>query len=374
MATLKNLVLRKEINGVLYDLMVKTVADQVYTSENISLTAALANLKSSVDEKAATSDLTALETRFNALIQDAPEAYDTLKEIANYISTHTSEYEALLAISNKKVDKVDGMGLSHNDLTDELAQKLNDIYDKATLDEKFNGITERLSAVEAATGNPKAITAADVSYTSGEETMTVADALDQLMYKDMTISMSVSAATTQEVGATVNDLVVNWTYSKSKVTSQSLNGVNLTDLNQRSYTETQPITANKTYTLKANDGKKDFTKSVTISFQRKVYWGVGDVASAGAVNSEFVLGLSGSKFAGSKSAVGTISANAGAGQYIYYVQPATWADPVFNIGGFDTEFEKLATFDFTNASGDTTSYNVFKSGQAGLGSTSMAVK
>lgn len=377
MATKKNLVLRKTINGVLYDLMVKTVLDQVYTNDDTkTLSTIIDELNASIANKAGTAELTELETKFNNLIADAPEAYDTFKEISDYLSSHKSEYEALVNLASNKVDKEDGKGLSTNDFTDELAIKLNELYDKVTLDEKFDAITARLSKLEVATGNPTEVTAADVKYTKADGTeSTVKAALDELLYVPVDISSVTSTtASTQEKGASLENVVINWAYNKDDIVSHSINGANLTDLTQRSYTDVGPVTADKTYTVKVSDGTTEVTKSYSITFKNKVYYGVSDVNAPAEANSAFILGLTGSKFASSKSAVGSFSVNAEAGQFIYYAQPATFSDPVFNIGGFDTTFETYATIDFTNASGYTESYKIFKSAQAGLGATSATVK
>lgn len=377
MATKKNLVLRKTIEGVLYDLMVKTVTDQVYTNDDTkTLTTIIDEINTAIAAKAGSSDLTALEERINNMIADAPEAYDTFKEISDYLSSHKSEYEALVNLASNKVDKEDGKGLSTNDFTDELATKLSELYDKAGIDEMLDDIRTRLAAVEAATGNPTAVTAADVKYTMSDGTeTTVKAALDELLYVPVSItSVTSSTASTQEKGTVLTGVVINWAYNKDDIVSQSINGANLTDLTQRSYTDDSEVTTDKTYTVKVSDGTTEVSKSYSILFKNKVYYGVSEVNAPAEANSAFILGLTGNKYASSKSAVGSFTVNAEAGQYIYYAQPATFTEPVFNIGGFDTTFELYATIDFTNASGYTESYNIYKSGQAGLGSTSATVK
>lgn len=85
-----------------------------------------------VQNKIVKAAIDAVSTKVDNIIDDAPEAYDTLKEISEYISTHETEYEALLAISNNKVDKEAGKGLSTNDFTDELLDKLNGIEGGST--------------------------------------------------------------------------------------------------------------------------------------------------------------------------------------------------------------------------------------------------
>lgn len=142
----KNVILRKKISNVLYDIMPKSMFSNIFNDDGQTLDAIVAALTADIAAKATNEQFTALETKFNNLITDAPEAYDTLKEISDYIATHTTEYEALLAVAGNKVDKVDGKGLSSNDFTDELLQKLNDLYTKAQLDEKFSTMQAEVDA------------------------------------------------------------------------------------------------------------------------------------------------------------------------------------------------------------------------------------
>ena len=85
-----------------------------------------------VQNKIVQAAINELTTKVNNMITDAPEAYDTFKEISEYIASHETEYSALLAVSNNKVDKVSGKGLSTNDFTDELLAKLEGIASDAT--------------------------------------------------------------------------------------------------------------------------------------------------------------------------------------------------------------------------------------------------
>lgn len=56
--------------------------------------------------------------------EGVPEAYDTFKELADYIEAHKTAADALTAAVGNKVDKVEGKGLSSNDYTDEEKAKL----------------------------------------------------------------------------------------------------------------------------------------------------------------------------------------------------------------------------------------------------------
>ena len=68
-----------------------------------------------------------ISAAIDALIAGAPGTYDTLKEIADYLTTHENEYTALVQTVGGKVDKVSGKGLSTNDYTTTEKDKLADI-------------------------------------------------------------------------------------------------------------------------------------------------------------------------------------------------------------------------------------------------------
>lgn len=74
------------------------------------------NTDTAVDEK--------ISAAVSELIGGAPEAYDTLKEIADYIETHEDAAKALNEAIGNKVSKVEGKGLSAEDFTSALKQKL----------------------------------------------------------------------------------------------------------------------------------------------------------------------------------------------------------------------------------------------------------
>ena len=147
MAEQKLLTLRKKINGVMCELMVKTVSDQVYIDEYTTLTMALEDLNRAIAMKANVTQLTELEKKFNALMQDAPETFDTLKEIADYIDSHQIDYEQIVSIAANKVDKEEGKGLSSNDFTDDLYNKLDELYTKVVLDQKFDQIDTEITNI-----------------------------------------------------------------------------------------------------------------------------------------------------------------------------------------------------------------------------------
>lgn len=195
------------------------------------------------------------------------------------------------------------------------------------------------------------------------------------LYKAITIN-SFTGGYNMENGATADRVNLSWTYSKEP-TSLTLDGTQVAKTGNV-YNKSIALTGlglktNRTWTLVAKDARNtSSTKTASVTFTDKRYWGVGTVTEASDADSAFVLGLGGKELAWNKNKDFTV--NAGAGQYIYYAIPAAWGTPTFFVGGFEGGFDLLTTFDFTNAFGYATSYNVYKSGNANLGQTTVNVK
>lgn len=110
----------------------------------------------------------AISAAIDALIGGAPETYDTLKEIADYIEAHQSTADALTAAVSGKVDKVTGKGLSTEDFTTALKQKL----------ETLSGVT----AADVSNWNAKASTDVATPSTDGLMSKTDKAKLDEMSF------------------------------------------------------------------------------------------------------------------------------------------------------------------------------------------------
>ena len=235
--------------------------------------------------------------------------------------------------------------------------------------EEFNTVREEMKQIEGGEGGSFSGDATDVTYGNyGYDN--VGAALDSLLYKAISITSFSHNAGTQELGKTVTAVTLNWATNKTP-TALTLDGESIdVTLTTKAVTGLN-VTANKTFTLVATDEKSATSKkTTTITFLNGIYWGVGSVDATG-VDSTFVLTLS-KALASTKAK--TFSATAGEGQYIYYAYPARFGDATFYVGGFEGGFNLLTTFDFTNASGYTESYNVYRSANANLGATDVTVK
>ena len=107
----KNSILKGIVNGQVTELYPKTSADNTFLASGTSVETALGTMPTTETVNGL------ISAAIDALIDGAPATYDTLKEISDWIATHQSEYEALIAAIAGKVDKVEGKGLSTEDYT-----------------------------------------------------------------------------------------------------------------------------------------------------------------------------------------------------------------------------------------------------------------
>lgn len=212
------------------------------------------------------------------------------------------------------------------------------------------------NAVEAALDRANSA-AHDVSILS-EDVVDIKARLDALEYKDIAINSFSAAPPVSEIGST-QTITLAWTLNKT-ATSQSINGSFVTG-NSKQYTG---VTTGQTYTLSVSDGQTSTSKSTSISFANRIYYGVDvDITSVTELTS--VL---------SNNPERTITVNAGAGKYIIYAYPARLGDVAFYVSGFEGGFEDPVELTLTNSSGYQETYKVYRSTNAGLGDTTVDIR
>lgn len=143
MNTAKKAIIQAMVEGVLVDLLVQTNAENVMVDENTTLSAKLAGILADVAALPTTatvnSAISALRTELMG--EGVPEAYDTFKELADYIETHQEAADALTAAIGEKADKtaveaiqetINGLGalaskntVDESDLSAALKEKVN---------------------------------------------------------------------------------------------------------------------------------------------------------------------------------------------------------------------------------------------------------
>ena len=131
----RDYVLTKKLDGVIYEMLVKTAANMVYVTPTMTLTEKLAQFTDDLLNINTKSDT--LENKFADLLKDAPENFRTLKEVWDYVNVDGDPESALIKMIKGKQDAEAGKGLSTHDLTDILYEKLVNGYSPEELDEKF---------------------------------------------------------------------------------------------------------------------------------------------------------------------------------------------------------------------------------------------
>lgn len=193
------------------------------------------------------------------------------------------------------------------------------------------------------------------------------EAVADLNYKAITINSFAATPSTAEMGSTVNSVTLSWGTSKTP-TALTLDGTTI-DTTETKKTVTGTFTSNKTWTLKATDERgTTATKTATLSFLNGVYYGA--LEEPLIYDSEFVLRLTKNL---RSSKLTSFSVNAGIDEYIYYCLPKRMGTCSFNVGGFDGGFSLIDTISFTNASGYTEDYYIYRSVNSSLGQTTVTV-
>jgi hypothetical protein len=182
----------------------------------------------------------------------------------------------------------------------------------------------------------------------------VGDALDYLLYVPLSASFSNNVGTV-EIGSTVTSVNLTWSYNKSVISQSIDQGIGSLGVAIRNYTQNGSWTSDRTYTLTASDGTQTPTRQTSFVFRHKRYWGLSSNTS---LTDPQIIALS-NEFATSRGK--TFPQLTPAAQYIYYAYPASWGAATFTVNGLLNTAWTLVTRDFVNASGNTTSFNIYRS-------------
>lgn len=209
---------------------------------------------------------------------------------------------------------------------------------------------------------------ADIPTDTESRLASIEKDIADLKYVPISITSFAHNAGTRELGDTVSDVTLSWALNKAP-TALTLDGEAIgTELRTITLSGLS-IIGNKTWTLAATDERDAVASKTTgVTFYNGVYYGAA--AAPESLDSAFVLALT--KVL-SDSRKRTVTVSAADGQYIWYCVPSRLGECTFAVGGFEGGFDLVATMDFTNASGYTEPYYIYRSANAGLGSTSVEV-
>jgi hypothetical protein len=224
------------------------------------------------------------------------------------------------------------------------------VYTKEESDERY--------AVKATEEQVAALQTAVAGKADEQECVDIRARLDALEYKSIVINSFSAAPPVSEIGSS-QTITLAWALNK-QATSQNINGTPVTG-NTKQYIG---VTSNQTYTLNVSDGQTSASKSVSVSFANRIYYGAAaDLTTVTSLSS--VL---------SNDPERTITVNAGTGEYIIYAIPARIGDVTFFVSGFEGGFEGAVEQTLTNTSGYQETYKVYRSTRAGLGETTIDIE
>ncbi|MBQ2408058.1 MAG: hypothetical protein II309_01380 [Bacilli bacterium] len=198
---------------------------------------------------------------------------------------------------------------------------------------------------------------------------TVQDALNTLLQPTLNIdSFNTNISTSMEIGITVNWCNFTWSYNKD-IVSQRINNIEL-DKNITSYRYRTPFNDDIIFTLVAYDGREEKTKSITIEFCNRVFYGVALTPENG-YDDNFLNNL---KYNLQKTRNNVVTVNSIGNQYIYYASPSKYGECIISVNGFVGGFTKVATIQYVNPYGYKEDYYIYKSDNPNLGNTTMVIQ
>lgn len=192
----------------------------------------------------------------------------------------------------------------------------------------------------------------------------IEDGLTNPGYHAITVTSFSSSPSSAEMGSTVTSVTLSWKLNKEAASitldgnpvsgsgtsgSITLNGLSLKN--------------DKTWTLRVTDKNgASATKTTSITFMNKVYYGAARSFSTTGLSSELT-----------NSRAKTFTATAGSGEYLWYAAPSRMGECKFNVGGFNGGFTLVDTTSVTNSSGHTETYYIYRSDHPNLGETTVTV-
>lgn len=254
------------------------------------------------------------------------------------------------------------------DKLNNIEEGISNLYSKG-----LNNISIENSEIKIKNENgeydPLKFDASDIEMSNGnnieEEISFLYSKLDELSYKPITITSFNISKSQAELGELVKSITLSWSYSKNPK-EQKLNNV-IIPIDIRQSTENN-ISSNKTFTLQVSDGKTTVSRNASITFMNAKYYGTSSTTN---ITNDLIKSFS-KTLTTSRNGSWTVTANEN--EYIYFAIPNRFGEPSFYVGGFEGGFFKADVIDFTNSSGYTESYSVYRSTNHSLGRTTVEVK
>lgn len=227
-------------------------------------------------------------------------------------------------------------------------------------------VNEKLENFEGGSGGGLVDQTYDPTSKNAQSGVAVAEAIEllknELSYVAMQIKTFIVNPNSVEIGSKVSTVTLNWELNKTAKTV-TLDGASVGTASNGSKTFTNlNITTDKQWTLQAVDEKgATAQKTAKLSFLKGIYFGV--VGANAEITNDLIKSLDRTLQSGNINRTYTVTPTAEQ-RIIFALPTGDYNDPIFKIGGFDYTWDKAKTFNFTNASGHTESYTVWRSVQA----------
>lgn len=189
--------------------------------------------------------------------------------------------------------------------------------------------------------------------------------VSQLMEKVFPFTIYFAGGGIYEKGS-IRTINLTWDYDRD-ITSQSVNGETIAvDIRTKQYTD---VVSDSTYNLSAVYDGQTYTKSTSVEFRLKKYYGV---SAHETLTDEEVLALNASWAVRVQNS--TVFDCTG-GKYPYYILPASMASGIqFWMGGLRNSDWTEEVRDITNTYGHTESYTIFRLNSIQTGVLNIEVK
>jgi len=174
---------------------------------------------------------------------------------------------------------------------------------------------------------------------------------------------------TVEKGTTVNTVPLSWTLNKVMTTeSISAPGPGAITPTLTAYSVTGlSLTSDQSFTVTVGDGTNTDAATTSVLFRNKRRWGVSATATADAA---LIDALAGSEFSTSRAQTRSMT---GAAEYLYFAWPSTFGTPSFTVNGLPVTGWVQTVVSYTNPSGFTENYDVWRSQYAQTGTFTVVV-
>lgn len=310
------------------------------------------------------------------VVADAPEDFDTLKELSDWIAGHENDASAMnSAISDNKTN-IETLQNNVSDIQTSLDKKLDKTFTGEAVANKILSTDESgnvvLKDISSGGGTAETTTYTNADYPDYTNVDLALDALFNKVYyvKPTCLLSADKKGGIFEIGTVISaPITFSWSTNKD-VTSQTLTDCTLEDANVRTATYNTNIATDKTFTLVVSDGENSASSSISYKFMDNIFWGSSAIAET--YDSAFINALSNKKL--TTSVKGTYSFNLADNEYGFWAVPTSMGISSVWIGGFEVTVDYLGPVSYINAQGIPRQYDIYKTGKSGLGAISAEIK